>query len=207
MVIYNNHPDRRIAFTACLWWTVLKRKERTLAGCQTSQKGMSIIEIVVVLSIIGLVTGLMLPRFSDSNTQNVFKKDVALFVENVGKAQSMATASNSRSCAYTDALDVAERLDHVKLIVIDANHYRIVPFCKYPPASDPTLTPNPSYFLNQSTQNSNIVPSGCAADCIFASFYPDGTVVPGYGVSFQSGSQTPCNISISSTGLVTNSCP
>jgi len=188
--------------------TVSKRTQKHAVRHLLST-GLSIVEIMIVLSIVGLVTGLMLPRFQESTTQNVFKKDVAFFVENIGKAQSMATASNSRSCAYTDGADITERLDHVKLIVVDANHYRIVPFCKYPPdsPSDPTLTPNPSFFLNQSNQSSNVVPNGCVANCVFASFYTDGSVIPGYDVSFQSGSQTPCNISISSTGLVTNSCP
>ena len=157
-------------------------------------KGISVIEILVVLVIIGIITGLMLPRFQDGNSENSFKRDTSFFVENIGKAQAMATSSNSRSCANS----VNEKLNRIELEIMDASQYRIVPYCESTVVSAPT--PNPLYIMPFKTQATEMTPGG-----LFASFFPDGTVTSGVVVTF-SGTQS-CNISISTTGVVTNTCP
>lgn len=163
-------------------------------------KGISVIEILVVLVIIGIITGLALPRFQDRNTANEFKKDTALFVENVGKAQALAASGNSQSCAVT----VNEKLDHVDLKLLNSTTYQIIPICII--TSVPTIntpTPNPSYVMTYTMQFSEL--SCTTMPCVVASFFPDSTVTPGETVTF-TGAQT-CTISVSSTGLITNTCP
>lgn len=156
--------------------------------------GISVIEILVVLVIIGTITGLMLPRFQDSNSENSLKRDTSFFVENIGKAQAMATSSNSRSCADT----VDETLNRIELVINNSSQYQIIPYCESTVIAAPT--PNPIYIMSFTTQASELAPAG-----LFATFSPDGTVIPGATVTF-SGSQS-CDISISSTGVVINTCP
>jgi type II secretory pathway pseudopilin PulG len=158
------------------------------------RRGISVIEILVVLVIIGIVTGFMLPRFQNNNSENSFKRDTSFFVENIGKAQAMATSSNSRSCANT----VNETLNRIELVINNTTQYQIIPYCESTPPSAPT--PNPIYIMSFTTQASELAPSG-----LFATFFSDGTVIPGASVNFD-GSQS-CNISISTTGVVINTCP
>ena len=160
-------------------------------------KGISVIEILVVLVIIGIITGLMLPRFQDRNSENSFIRDSSFFVENIGKAQAMATSSNSRSCANT----VNETLDRIELVVTSTNEYQIIPYCIL--NTNPlgiTPTPNPNYIMTFTTQSSELKNTG-----LFATFLSDGTVIPGSSASI--GGTQSCEISISATGVVTNNCP
>ncbi len=136
----------------------------------------------------------MLPRFQDSNSENSFKKDTTFFVENIGKAQAMATSSNSRSCDDS----VNEKLNRIELIINNSTQYQIVPYCESTVVVAPT--PNPIYIMSFTTQASELTPAGR-----FATFSPDGTVIPGNTVTF-SGSQL-CEMSITTTGVVTNTCP
>ncbi len=161
--------------------------------------GISVIEILVVLIIIGIITGLMLPRFQDRNSENSFKRDTSFFVENIGKAQAMATSSNSRSCDGIDADGNIENLTRVEIILANDTQYQIVPYCES--VTNPAPTPNPTYIMSFTTQASELSPTGR----LFASFSTDGTVTPGSTVSFN-GTQS-CEISISTTGVVTNTCP
>lgn len=163
-------------------------------------KGISVIEILIVLVIIGIITGLTLPRFLGQNTEGNFNKDTSLFVENIGKAQSMATSSNSKSCADT----ADERLHYVALTLLDSTTYQIIPICENTstPKAD-TPTPNRSYLMTFTTQFSEL---SCASmPCVVASFFPSGVVTPGETVTF-TGTQT-CTMSVSSTGVITNTCP
>jgi len=173
---------------------------------KTQSQGLSVIEILVVLALIGVFLAVALPRFQIHNTEAQFQADISTFLATVSRAQSMAAASNSRSCAQTPN----ERLSRIDISMIADNTYQVVPVCAdiTLEPSDPTPTPNAKFITSHSPMASVVQFTGCddiASECVFASFFPNGNVEVLRSVEFRRGAQV-CIIDLSSTGVVTNSC-
>jgi prepilin-type N-terminal cleavage/methylation domain-containing protein len=162
-----------------------------------SSQGLSVIEILVVLAIMGIITAIALPRFQDRNSESGYKKDIAYFIENVGRAQASVQAANSRDCGDT------EKLDHIDIVRSGISHYQAISYCGLgSPGNTPTPVPSKIIALESSQFD-----AGSALT--FASLYSDGTTTPGpQGFIFVHGAQS-CTITISETGVITNSdsCP
>lgn len=159
-------------------------------------EGFSIIEVLVVLIVIGIITAVVIPRFLDSDTNNSFRKDVTYFMENAGRAQSLALSSNSRSCANT----ADERLERVDIERINDTEYQLVPYCEVVSTGASAGTPDPVHSMLFTIEHSTL--TSCPT---VASFFPDGTVTVVCDANFQRGSES-CAVTISQTGVISNTC-
>lgn len=160
--------------------------------------GLSVIEILVVLAIMGIITAIALPRFQDRNSEGEYKKDITYFIENVSRAQASVNAANSRVC------DGDEKLGRIDIVRQGTNSYQIITYCALLGGTGNTPTPAASTVFKLGSAKFDD-----ASGTTFVSLIADGTTTPGpRGFIFTHSGQT-CTITISSTGVITSSdtCP
>jgi prepilin-type N-terminal cleavage/methylation domain-containing protein len=164
----------------------------------TLEKGLSVIEILVVLVIMGIITAIALPRFQDRNSEGGYKKDITYFIENVSRVQASVNADNSRVC------DGDEKLGRIDIVRQGTSSYQIITYCALLSGTGNTPTPaTPTMFKLDSSEFDD------ASGTTFVSLFADGTTTPGPGGFIFTHSDQSCTITISETGVITSSdtCP
>ena len=160
--------------------------------------GLSVIEILVVLAIMGIITAIALPRFQDRNSEGEYKKDITYFIENVSRAQASVNAANSRVC------DGDEKLGRIDIVRQGTNSYQIITYCALLGGTGNTPTPAASTVFKLGSAKFDD-----ASGTTFVSLFADGTTIPGSGGFIFKHSDQSCTIAISETGVITSSdtCP
>lgn len=151
----------------------------------------SVIEILIVIVIVGVLIALTIPRFQENTADRSYKKDIEYFIENIGRAQSMAQASNSRSCLVT------EKLSYVSVERINTTQYRIMMKCV---PVDTGSVRSPILFATFSLTDA--VFSSCVSDCTLGDFYANGDVTNIHSPVRLSKGSIFCDVSISSNGVI-----
>ncbi len=162
--------------------------------------GLTVLEILVVLSIIIMFAGVMLARTRDRDSEAVFHKDVTGFVTQVGRALAMADARNSATCGDD------ESLDRIEIVRTSVSSYSLIPYCHDRANPVVTYTPVPQGAFRLEVSQID----GAASGTTFAVVRAGGSVTPDpKGFTFASGAKT-CAVTITTTGIINTSgegCP
>lgn len=162
--------------------------------------GFSFLEMTIVIAIIGIISVAALPRLRDSNNENKVKKDVTLFTNAIGQAQSSASSGASRGCAAGD------RLKQVSIEGISPSGFSMVSYCTSDTLSPTANTPTPLPAVRFNVESSVI-----QANPYFATFMPNAqvTVIPGVTIRF-SRDANECTATMNSAGVISlsgSACP
>lgn len=155
--------------------------------------GISLIEILVVITIIVLFMSIGVTRFQVLNTESGFRKDVTYFVENIGRARALIDATNSARC------NTGDKLNSIEIVRTNTSGYVMQSYCEN--------MVDPVESISYSLLNSAFDPN---SDGTFVTLYTDGSIEPSAdGFTFVRGNMT-CNITLSAAGVVQSSgtdCP
>ncbi len=148
--------------------------------------GLSIIELLIVITIIILFMVIGIPRFQELNTESSFKKDVTYFIENIGRARALVESTNSRRC------DPGKKLERIEIVRADSSGYTMDSYCE----SIPEVVERIPFSLLSSQFDTDF------SDEIFTILRTDGTVSPSTkGFMFTRGNLR-CNVLISNMGIM-----
>ena len=172
--------------------------------------GLSIIEILVVVTIIVLFMVVAFPRFQEMNATSSYHKDITYLMESIGRARALVEATNSESCA-ADILN-PEKLGSIDIVRVGANGYQMVSYCVDKDTgagsyeSDRVSFSLLSSEFDTADSDETFVTMGTDG-----TFSPGGAIPPGSAKGFQvvRGTRT-CTVTISSAGTVSTSgadCP
>ena len=167
---------------------------------KNSVSGFTLIEIVVVLSIISLFVGFTLNRFSGQTSEKIHKANVDAMVDFMTLARAKASSGESDTCSQT-----TESLYQIQ-VELKSSASLIMRYVCLPtfPVNGATVTPTPFDSQTSKVTKVSILSAVGVASPVIVTYTRKGVTTTGADLQISTSDQTPYNtcIRICDTGSI-----